>query len=81
MITETGFPAGLARVKAKTLSGSIRVGRVMSGNRVKAFSLSGGGWVNRVRLAGLSGLAGLSSDKAKTSPRAGFSLIPQPRLG
>jgi hypothetical protein len=31
MITETGFPAGLARVKAKTLSGSIRVSRVMSG--------------------------------------------------
>jgi hypothetical protein len=35
----------------------------------------------RVRLAGLSGLAGLSSGKAKTSPRAGFSLIHQLRLG
>jgi hypothetical protein len=34
--------------------------------------------VSRVRLAELSGL---SSDKTKTSPQAGFSLIPQPRLG
>jgi hypothetical protein len=28
-----------------------------------------------------AGLAGLSSGKAETSPRAGFSLIPQPGLG
>jgi hypothetical protein len=52
-ITETEFSAGLARVKAKTLSGSGRVSRVMSGygsgNRVKAFSLSGGGRVSQVR--------------------------------
>jgi hypothetical protein len=42
------------------------------------FSLSGRDWVSRVRLAGL---AGLSSYKAKPSPRADFSLIPQPGLG
>jgi hypothetical protein len=52
-ITETEFSAGLARVKAKTLSGSGRVSWVRSGygsgNRVKAFSLSGGGRVSRVR--------------------------------
>jgi hypothetical protein len=45
------------------------------------FSLSGSDRVIRVRLAGLTGLAGLSSDKAKTSPRAGCRLIPQPGLG
>jgi hypothetical protein len=60
---------------------SDRVSRVRSGyglgNRVKAFSLSGSDRVSRVRVAGLSGLAGLRSDKAKTSPRAGFSLIPK----
>jgi hypothetical protein len=28
-----------------------------------------------------AGLAGLSLGKAKTSPQAGFSLIPQPELG
>jgi hypothetical protein len=78
MITETEFSAGLGLAKAKTLSGS---GQVGSGNQVKAFSISGSGWVSRVRLARLSGLAGLSSDKAKTSPRAGFSLIPQSVLG
>jgi hypothetical protein len=32
-------------------------------------------------LAGLSGLDRLRSDKAKTSPWAGFSLIPKPRSG
>jgi hypothetical protein len=59
-------------------------GQVRVGNRVKAFSLSGSGRVSQVRLAGLSGFvgfAGLSSDKAKTPPRAGFILIPQPKLG
>jgi hypothetical protein len=45
---ETGFPAGLAWVRAKTLSESGRVSRVRSGNRVKAFSLSGSGRVSRV---------------------------------
>jgi hypothetical protein len=48
---ETEFPAGLTRVKEETLSGS---GRVRSGyglgNRVKAFSLSGGNQVSRVKL-------------------------------
>jgi hypothetical protein len=34
--------------------------------------------VSRVRVAGLFGL---SLDKEKTSPRAGFSLIPKPRPG
>jgi hypothetical protein len=37
--------------------------------------------VSRVKQAGPSGLAGLSSDKAKTSPRACFSLIPKPGPG
>jgi hypothetical protein len=60
--------------------------RVWSGQRrvttrvsqVKAFSLSGSYRVSRVRVAGL---ARLRSDKAKTSPRAGFSLIPKPGPG
>jgi hypothetical protein len=39
------------------------------------------GWVCWVRVAGLSGLAGLSSDKAKPSPRAGFGLVPKPGPG
>jgi hypothetical protein len=50
--TETEFPAGLARLKAETLSGSGWVSRVRSGygsgNRVKPFSLSGA-----IGLAGL----------------------------
>jgi hypothetical protein len=41
--TDTKFPAGLARVKVETLSGSGRVSRVRSGygsgHRVKAFFL------------------------------------------
>jgi hypothetical protein len=84
-IKETRFLGGLAWVKAKALSESGRVSRVMSGyglgNRVKAFSLSGSNRVSRVRVAGLSGLAWLRSDKAKTPPRAGFSLIPKPGSG
>jgi hypothetical protein len=67
-ITETEFLAGLTRVKAKTLSG------IGSGSRVR----SGLSWISRVKVAGLSGL---TSGKAKTSPRAGFSIIPQPGLG
>jgi hypothetical protein len=66
--TETEFPAGLARVKIETLSGSGQVSRVRSGygsgNRVKAFSLSGA-----------IGFTGLSSGKKKTLSRACFSLI------
>jgi hypothetical protein len=58
--TETEFLAGLARVRSG----------YDSGNRVKAFSLSGA-----------IGLVGLSSGRTKTSPRTGFSLIPQPELG
>jgi hypothetical protein len=61
-ITETEFLAGLARVKAKTLSRSGRVSRVRSGygsgNRVKAFSLSRSGQVSQVRL-GPSRITGL----------------------
>jgi hypothetical protein len=53
-IAETEFLVELARVKAKTLSGSSRVSRVRSGygsgNRVMAFSLSRSEWVSRVRL-------------------------------
>jgi hypothetical protein len=69
--TETKFPTGLAWVKAETLSGSSRVrSGYGSGNQVKAFSLSGA-----------IGLPGLCLGKGKTLPQAGFSLIPQPRLG
>jgi hypothetical protein len=46
-----------------------------------AFSLVRVGRLGWVKATGLSGLAGLSSGKAKTSPRVGFSLIPQPELG
>jgi hypothetical protein len=52
--------------------------------RVKAKPLDRAGWLGRVsqvRVAGLSGLARLSSGKAKTSHRGGFRLIPQPGLG
>jgi hypothetical protein len=60
---ETEFPAGLTRVKAKTLS-RIRSGsQVRSGNRVKAFSLSGSDRVrsdygsgNRAKAFSLSGV-------------------------
>jgi hypothetical protein len=50
-----------------------------AGLRVKENTLSRIGSGSRVRAAWLSGLAGLRSDKAKTSPRAGFSLIPKSR--
>jgi hypothetical protein len=57
---ETGFLAGLASVKVKTLSGSGRVSRVRSGygsgNRDKAFSLSGSDRVSRASLIPRSGL-------------------------
>jgi hypothetical protein len=72
-ISETKSQAGLAWVKAKTLSGIGSGSRVRSGNRVKAFSLVQAGRLGRVRVARLSRL---SSGKAKTSPRASFSLIP-----
>jgi hypothetical protein len=46
----TEFPAGLACIKAKILSGSGRVrSGYGSGNRGKAFSLSGDDRVSRVR--------------------------------
>jgi hypothetical protein len=49
--TDTEFLAGLAQVKAETLSGSCRVrSSYGSGNRVKPFSLSGGDRVSWVRL-------------------------------
>jgi hypothetical protein len=55
-ITETEFSAGLARVKAKTLSGSDRVRSGCGlGNWVKAFSLSRDYHVNRFRLGYGSG--------------------------
>jgi hypothetical protein len=57
-IMETEFLAGLARVKAKTLSGSGReagLGRVRVGNRVKAFSLARGGRLGLVRSGYCSG--------------------------
>jgi hypothetical protein len=65
---ETEFLAGLTRVKTKTFFG------IGLGSQVR----SGLGQISRVRVAGLSGL---SSGKPKTSPQAGFSLIPQPGLG
>jgi hypothetical protein len=52
-VTKTGFSAGLAWVKVKTLSRSGQVSRVRSGNRVKAFSFSGAiglAWLARVKL-------------------------------
>jgi hypothetical protein len=81
-ITETRYPVGLARVKAKALFGSGRVSHVRSdyglGNQIKAFSLSRSDQVSRVTVAGLSRFR---SNKAKTPPRAGFSLIPKPGPG
>jgi hypothetical protein len=64
-------------VKAKTLS---RVGSgswlgLVQVRQVKAYSLSGGGRVSRVRLAGLSGLAGLSWGRVKPLTQIGLSLI------
>jgi hypothetical protein len=47
-------------------------------SRVKAFSLSGSGRVSRFRVARLSRLAGLRSDKAKTSPRLVLALFLSP---
>jgi hydrogenase maturation factor HypE len=71
---ETKFSAGLTQVKVKTLS------EIRSGSRVR----SGPDRVTRLRLfpyLGAIGLARLSLSKAKTSPRADFSLIPQHGLG
>jgi hypothetical protein len=78
--TETEFQVGLTRVKAKTLSRIGSRSRVRSGpgrvRQVKAKSLSGAVRLSWDRLAQPSGLAGLSSGKAKILSRAGFSLIP-----
>jgi hypothetical protein len=76
--TEIEFSAGLTRVRAKTLSRIGSGSRVRSGNQVKAFFLARAGRLGRVCRVGVAGLSGLSSDKAKTSPRAGFSHIPKP---
>jgi hypothetical protein len=56
MITETKFPAGLARVKAKTLSGSGRVsrGRLRPGRITE---------LRRFPYLGATGLAGLARIK------------------
>jgi hypothetical protein len=48
--------------------------------QVKANSLSGGGRVSWVRLAGLFGLVGLSWDRAKPLTHAGLNLIPLSRV-
>jgi hypothetical protein len=69
---------GLRQKPYPELGQEAGLGRSRSGNQVKAFSLVRAGRLGQVRVAGLSGL---SSGKAKTSPRAGFSLIPQPGLG
>jgi hypothetical protein len=73
----------LVKIKKKSSRGQIRIG-YDNGNQnfgwvawVKAKTLSGSDRVSQVRIAGLSGLARLSSDMAKTSPQAGFSLIPK----
>jgi hypothetical protein len=69
-ITKKGFSAELAQVKAKTISGSGReagLGRV-TGLRCFPYPR-------------VVGLAGLNSNKAKNSPRNGFSLIPKPVPG
>jgi hypothetical protein len=48
---------------------------------VKAKILVRAGRLGQVSQVTVAGLSGLCSGKAKTSPRAGFSLIPQPGLG
>jgi hypothetical protein len=79
--TETEFSTGLRKIPYPKSGRWVRSGYqwVMTReSRVKAFSLVQTGrlgWVCRVRVAGLSGL---TSDKTKTSPHAGFSLIPNP---
>jgi hypothetical protein len=71
---KTKFSAMLAWVKAKTLSGILSGSQIRSGlDRIIG--------LRHFPYPGAVGLAGLSSGKAKTLPRAGFSLIPQPRLG
>jgi hypothetical protein len=86
-VWKPNFPAGLTRLRKISYPELVR--RACSGlhwvttrvSRVKAFSLSGSCRVSRIKVAGLFGLAGLMLDKAKTSPRAGFSLILKPSPG
>jgi hypothetical protein len=78
MITETDFLAGLTQVKAKTLSEIGLGSRVRSGlgqvRQVKVKALSEAVGLSWDRLAGPSGLAGLSSGKAKSISQAGLAL-------
>jgi hypothetical protein len=77
--TETEFPAGLARVKAETLSGSGQVSRVRSGP----------GWVTGLRhfpYPGVIGLAGLSRVTAPVTelrhfPYPGTIMLGRVKLG
>jgi hypothetical protein len=50
-------------------------------SQVKTFSLSSSCRVSQVKVARSSGLAGLRSYMAKTSPWAGFSVILKPGPG
>jgi hypothetical protein len=74
----TKLRLGLIGLRQKPYPESGREVGSRSGNRVKAFSLVRAGWLGQVKVAALSRL---SLGKPKTSPRAGFSLIPQPGLG
>jgi hypothetical protein len=68
MIMETGFSAGLAQVKAKTLSGSSRVSRIRSGlGRVTRLSL--------FPYPGAIGIAGLGQIMARVT---GLTHFPYP---
>jgi hypothetical protein len=77
-ITETDYSGWANMFKAKTFSRARveKPGLIGSGssNRVKAFSIVRAGRLGQVKL-------GLTSGKAKTLPRASFSLILQPGLG
>jgi hypothetical protein len=93
--TDTEFPAGLARVKAETLSRSGRISRVRpgygSGNRVKAFSLSRGDQAIRVRLGyarvrqkpylGLVSALSLNPDLVSSVSWVGLGLYPLTWIG
>jgi hypothetical protein len=77
--TNFQFLVGLARVKAKTLSKVSLGSRVRLGPgqeaRLRQIPYPGGR-VSRLRLAGLSRIAGLSWDRAKHLTQIWLSLIP-----
>jgi hypothetical protein len=68
VISRTRFSAGLARVKAKTLSGSSRVSRVRPGL----------GWVTGLRHFPYPGVIGLSGLGQVTAQVTGLRHFPYP---